>query len=134
MSAWGTGVFENDEATRYLAEVLQDGSVAVWEALEIAVDEDDYLEAPEGMRAVAAADLVAAHATGNWSNVPVDRRSALSSLPIQVSDDLRALALDALERVTAAKSELREVWSEEGDGFGAWLAAVEDVRIRLRGS
>lgn len=134
MAAWGTDVFENDEATRYLAEVLQDGPIAVWEALEIAVDEDDFLEAPEGMRAVAASELVAAHVSGDWSRVPMDRRSALSSLPLQVSEDLRTLALDALERVTAANSDLRDLWSEEGDDFGAWLAAIEDVRRRLRGS
>ncbi|PYE56654.1 DUF4259 domain-containing protein [Deinococcus yavapaiensis] len=134
MAAWGTGVFENDEATRYLAEVLNDGPVAVWEALEIAVDEDDFLEVPEGMRAVAAAELVAVYVTGDWSRVPMERRAALSSLPLQVSDDLRSLALDALERVTAANSDVRDLWAAEGDDFGAWLADVEDVRRRLRHS
>ena len=43
--------------------------------------------------------------------------------------DLRVMAIAAVDRVLAEKSELKDLW-EEGDS-AEWLAAVDDLRRRL---
>ena len=49
MNTWGTGSFENESATEFIKEVLEDGPVALEEAFEVTLDPDTTeLEAEEG--------------------------------------------------------------------------------------
>src|SRR5437762_4290319 len=66
MGAWGSGIFENDTACDFAADVAESTGPALLEkALDrvIAVG-GDYLEAPDAVEALAAADIVA-HLRGN---------------------------------------------------------------------
>ena len=67
MGAWGPGIYENDDAADWGAEVTDLGLQAVEDALDIAI-EADYIEAPDGACALAAADVVARLVSGRGEN------------------------------------------------------------------
>jgi hypothetical protein len=129
-SAWDSGSFANDDADDFLAELEVAGSLAVArEALKVAAAAgDEYLEIPEAARAIVAAEAVAALSGAPARPLPGSIRTWLDQGPGPLSDNLRALALDALERVRT-ESELQEVWEEAG--ATEWLAALAELESRL---
>ena len=147
LNTWGTGSFENEIAAEFVKEVLEDGPAALEEALEVVLDPDlDDLEAEEGQRAVAAAEIVQIHLSGDTSAVSdAGLRTWLNELDEGELDDLRDLALEALERVLGPASELPELWQNDADGRddadtqggadiqgGAeWLAGMQRLRAGL---
>jgi hypothetical protein len=136
MGAWGEGPFDNDDASDWAYEFEGLDAAAGLELVTAALDlgaADEYVEAPEGINAVAAAAVV------SWVLDP----SAIPESPYgeeaakwvrnaqpTASDDLRAAALVALARVRSEQSELAELWAE-GDS-AAWIASVEGLEARLR--
>jgi hypothetical protein len=132
MGAWGTGVFENDGALDFLAE-LRDTAPAeraafVRERLGEAADEDDYLEVDSGQHAVAAAAVVAAVRSGT-GQASVDTGIPTAELP-PADPDLVSLALRALDRVAADDSEWHELWAE-GDLYADAMATLAVLRTAL---
>ena len=69
MGAWGVGIYDNDDAADWVAE-LEDGGLAVVSAALSTIVDGDYVEAPEGARAVAAADVVARLRSGGGEESP----------------------------------------------------------------
>lgn len=131
MATWGTHPFENDDAAAFVSEVVQDGPAALSEAFEVALDESGYLEAPEGARAVAAAEVLAAHLSGDASDLPdPELRAWLADLEPGDLADLAPMALSALERVMAEDSEWHEVWAESED-YAGWQAELDRLRTAL---
>ena len=63
MGAWGVGIYENDDAADWRFEVAESGLAAVEAALDSAI-EAEYVEAPDGACALAAADVVARLVSG----------------------------------------------------------------------
>jgi hypothetical protein len=90
----------------------------------------EYLEAPEGSAALAAAEVVAAARGHPAALLPDEVTAWLRSNRAEVSQLDTALALSAVDRVLAEKSELRELWMDGGD---AWMEGVQDLRRRLMG-
>ncbi|WP_407570250.1 DUF4259 domain-containing protein [Deinococcus altitudinis] len=139
MESWGTGSFENDAATAFILEVVEDGSVAVEEALEVALDPDiTELAAEEGARAVAAAEIVHVHLSGDTAQVTdAGLRAWLSELEEGELSELRDLALEALDRVVGPGSELPELWedgpSETSRDATEWRAELQRLRAGLEG-
>ena len=135
LNTWGTGSFENEFAAEFVKEVLEDGPAALEEALEVVLDPDLIdLEAEEGQRAVAAAEVVQIHLSGDAALVTdAGLRAWLSELDTGELDNLRDLALEALERVLGPASELPELWQDETEnGSGAeWLAGMQRLRTNL---
>lgn len=136
MRSWGTGSFDNDSAKEFTAEVVQDGEFALREAFEVVLDPDmDYVEAEEGARAVAAAEILVAVLTGETATVTdaalrhwvqnADRSADQMSLT-----NLRELAGEALDRVLAPESELPDLWEDEA-GYTSWLAGMQRLRAAL---
>lgn len=122
MGTWDTGPFDNDIAADF-ANTLDDAApdrreTLVRATLSRAVQAGDCLEAPEGEEAVAAAALIAAQCPGG---------DAVSSSygpeePVPAfADDLRSLAVDALDRVVAEQSEIAELW----DATKQWPRVAE---------
>ncbi len=72
MGAWGVGSFDNDDAVDWLEGFGADGAATLQQALEAVADLDpqDYLEAPEAVHALAAAEIVAAARYGDMSRLP----------------------------------------------------------------
>jgi hypothetical protein len=108
---------------------------AVQAALEAVSDGDEYIEAPVGSTALAAAEVVAALRGRAATELPEEVSAWISAHP-QVPD----AALIALAERTVAvigedeeRSELRQLWDEAApDDQGGWRASVADLRQRLR--
>lgn len=132
MHTWGTGSFENDAANAFVAEVVQDGAVAVQEAFEVVLDPDtDFVATEEGARAVAAAEVLAAHLTGETGAVTdAGLRAWLDEQDSGDLEPLRELAQEALERLVGPDSDLPEAWDDAGDAE-AWLGNVQRLRDAL---
>ena len=129
MNTWGTAAFDNDAAKMFLQEVLEDGAFALQEAFEVVLDPDtDFVAEEEGARAVAAAEILAAHFTGDTEAIfDAALRDWLEHLDAGELEPMRALAGEALERVAGPNSDLPEDWAETEDGE-VWTGNVARLR------
>lgn len=131
MGTWGSGSFENDDASDFVYEFERDGISALDAALTVSAA--TYLEAPAAQRAIAAAELVAA-AMGRPGEIPPEVDIEANPFVARIAEglaDLQAMACSAIDRVLADRSELKELWAE--DDATEWLAAMADLRSRLAG-
>jgi hypothetical protein len=129
VGAWGTGIFENDKAADWAAELEEMKTIQpVVSALQLACAEG-YLEAPQSCRALVAAEVVAALSGNPTARLPKKVASWLRSHQLQVNEDLVHLALQAIRRIET-QSELRELW-EESDELAGWVATIKDLERRL---
>ena len=131
MGAWGSGVFENDDASDWVWELEDDTDGAVLiEALSVVVDTpiDEQPEMPIAQEAIAAAEIVASAALAQApERLPVEARAWLGANRARVDRALIALARAAVERVSI-DSELRDAWA----GDPAWESAIADLLAQLR--
>lgn len=129
MGAWGVSSFENDDAIDWLEELLQsDNFLILYSAFEM-VDED-YLECPDGCNALAAAEVVAALGDNCRDNMPEPAKQWVANHKAQYTEDLSTMALGAIDRVTAANSELNELW-QESDEYSEWLSDIKGLKAAL---
>jgi hypothetical protein len=114
MGAWGLGVFDNDEAGDFLSEVEEgDASRKITVAMIKVLTTSGYLEAPEAMRGLAAAALVAARrdpSVFSSDNEEAGVSASLPSLPFYAG----YLAKLTIGRVIS-RSELADLWDEAGE-------------------
>ncbi|MEV7680931.1 DUF4259 domain-containing protein [Streptomyces sp. NPDC088341] len=132
MGTWDTGHFDNDTAADFAAD-LDDATEArrtelVREALLRATAAEDYLDSDEAVVAVAAAALVAEQCPGG---PPVETVYGPDEPLPRFPEELRALALRALDRVTADKSELRDLWADADGEDGEWHRGIARLRSTL---
>ncbi len=132
MGTWGSGSFENDDASDFLLEFQNDGIAALWRVFEITNAE--YLEAPEAQRAVAGAEIVALVSDPERHDETIspafpETIARLAPLLKPHLTELRVAAVLALNRVLADKSELKELW-EEGDP-SEWTNAIGKLKDSL---
>ncbi|PTA69382.1 DUF4259 domain-containing protein [Deinococcus arcticus] len=132
MTVWGTGSFENEHAAAFAAEVVQDGAFALAEAFDVALDPDnDLLDAEEGHRALAAAEILAAVLTADTASLTdAGLRAWVQSASAAELAHLRPTALEALDRVLGPGSELPDLW-EESEAADAWREDVQRLRAEL---
>ena len=132
MGARGTGVYENDDAADWTADLASDGLSAVQAALA-GVADTEYIEAPEGAAAIAAADVVARLQSGGGerSAYCVDVVSWVDQNPSKPTVELVAAARAAIDSVRGDGSELAGLWAES-DEFDAWRTTLDEVQGRLQ--
>lgn len=130
MTAWGTAPLENEYAADFIEEVIEDGPYALREAFEVALDpETEYLEAEEGHRAIAAAEIVLAGLSRKMGRLPENLQTWLQDTDQEELAELRDLATEALERVAGKDSELPTLW--EDDDLSGWQAQLERLQAGL---
>ncbi|MFE6054366.1 DUF4259 domain-containing protein [Kitasatospora sp. NPDC056446] len=128
MGTWDIGHFDNDTAADFGGD-LDDTAQGEREALlrEVllrAARAGEFLDDSEGAQAVAAAALVAAQCPGGAAvTTAYGPKEALPPL----AAELRALAVEALDRVVAEESELAELWDETGEA-AAWRQGIRSLR------
>ena len=131
MGTWDIGPFENDTAADFaytLDETAKDERENLVRTTMIrTIETRDYLESPEGAEAVAAAALVAAQCLGGD---PVNTSYGPGEVLPIFADDLRPLAVEALDRVLAEASELADLWDEAPDG-PKWRQSISRIRAVL---
>ena len=134
MGAWGFGSFDNDDAADFLADATETGDLSlIREVLDNVLTSTEYVEAPDASQAIAAAEIVAA-ALGR-PTLAAQREEQLSSwiarIRPTIDSELAAQARDALAKILAPNSELRELW-EESEEFSEWQAAVSELSLQLQ--
>jgi hypothetical protein len=130
MGAWGVGTFENDDAGDWVYRLEESDDLSLLtQSLEPAADPKGYLESPTCSEALAAAEVVAALAGRPAPDLPEEVQSWLKAHRSKVPNDLRDLALRAVDQV-AGDSELKELW-QESDEMAAWADRVQELRGRL---
>jgi hypothetical protein len=131
MGTWGTGAFENDSALDFVSAIQDQGLQLLVAAFDVLPPEDEWLDV-QGEDAVAAAEIVAAAFGQGKPGLPpqVQQLVAQHGAAIRAMPGLTAKAVQALSRVTADNSELKELWAEVGDDQ-AWIAAIKDLERRL---
>lgn len=131
MSPWGTGPFDNADAADLVEELLAgDDFAPVRGALAATADRDDWLEVPEGARAVAAAALVVASFDGPGADLPPEVTAWLTYHPDAATLGDARLAMDALVRIGGHDSELRERWLA-APAAPAWVEGIARLGYRL---
>jgi hypothetical protein len=135
MGAWGADTFDNDTACDWVYDLEEcDDLSFVKETLERFFESsDDYIDADIGSEALAACEVIA-RLRGNFGvhnsytesvDQWVESHSKLKT------DGLLPMAQRVIDRVLTDDSELAELWGDS-DSHDEWLAAVENLRSRLK--
>lgn len=133
MGAWGIKNFENDDALELVADMDDDGWPYILDAIEnvIIVPDDQYLDAHDCCRALAAMEYVAAVQGKPSSDLPEEAADWIKHKHTEaLTPDTVADAICALKRITT-NSELKELWEETGE-FDDWLAVTKDLEARIQ--
>ena len=121
MGTWDSGPFDNDATADFLAETA--GSPGALEKILRTCAEtpsDGYLDVDDGQPAIAVCELVAlAFGYGNLDTAPSKVRAIVRKLG--PNEELRRLAIRALHRIRAPRSEIASLWAHE-PAFDARLA------------
>ncbi|MFV5994933.1 DUF4259 domain-containing protein [Streptomyces sp. NPDC056231] len=128
MGTWDVGPFDNDDAADFaiaLDEATMDERESlVRSALTRATRTTDCLSTPDAVLAVAASALVVAQCPGGEPTCP--NYGPSEPMP-EFPAGLKMLAVDALDQVVAAPSELAELWDEAPNG-SQWRQVVTHLR------
>ena len=131
MGAWGTAVFDNDDAADFANEIEDAGTFTKMRelldrALSSVISSDEFLDNGDAGIAAAAAALVAA-----WDNPDLlgERAYSLEEWPRfaeTLPDALKTKAGQVLDRVLrpGEDNELFLLWDEAGE----WNEAAADIR------
>jgi hypothetical protein len=134
MGAWGYGSFENDDALDFIDELQETGDFGlVREIFKTVLSETEYLEAPEGCKGVAAAEIVAA-SLGHASEALQAQSEFfewLTEMQPSFEAELIIQAREVLNRILAPDSELKEL-VEEGNNVEEWEIPVQQLIERLQ--
>ncbi|MDR7152653.1 NAD-dependent SIR2 family protein deacetylase [Hydrogenophaga palleronii] len=132
MGTWSHEPFGNDDANdwAYDLEEVQDLSL-VEQALDQALDAEEYLEAPEGSNAVAAVEVLAKLlGQGTQSDAYTEKVDEwVKSAGVKPSTELLEKAKRALVRVAGENSELQELWAEAGSD--EWIASIKALQVAI---
>lgn len=138
MGAWGEGAFDNDIAADWSWEFenadLAAGLRLITNALSAATQADAaaaYLDADDGTRAVAAAELVAS-VNGQpiaESSYNQTARQWITRVHPTSDPSLTNLARQAVSGVTTENSELAQLWDETGSS--AWRSTMSELLDKL---
>jgi hypothetical protein len=128
MGAWGTGAFDNDDASDWVYELEKDGIAAVESALTAAHGPGE-LEVPTDVNAIAAGEVVAAAIGRPVADLREDILELAIGLASSVTAEHTARARTAVERALAG-SEIAESWGESEDE-DEWRGLVQDLIRRL---
>jgi hypothetical protein len=130
MGADGVGNFDNDDAMDWVSELERAKSSSfIAETLRVVTERgDEYLDANEASRALAAAEVVAALNHAASPRLPVEVKQWVSRHQVG-SPSLIQLALKAIQRIETG-SELSELW-DESERADEWYEVLENLEARL---
>jgi len=134
MGAWGVGVFENDTACDYAAEIAETTSTAKLESTldRILTAGESAPESPECEEALAAADIIARlkGSFGDRTAYTEEIDKWVERVKLVPSDALVEKARRTATRIMTGPSELHDLWSESGE-LESWKSSLEGVLQRL---
>ena len=130
MGAPGVGNFENEDALDWVSELEHAKSSSfIAETLRVVTEGgDEYLDANEARRALAAAEVVSVLNHAGSPRLPVEVKQWVSRHNLG-NPSLTQLALKAIQRIETA-SELSELW-DESDRADEWYEVLDNLEARL---
>ncbi len=135
MGTWDIGIFDNDTACDWLYELEDREDLSlVLQALENVIEvEDDYLDAPDAEKALAAAETVARlKGNGGKSNASTEILDQwVGHAKIVPAKDIVKKSMIVIDRILREPSELLANWKEESD-FDDWKNVIADLKERLK--
>ncbi len=135
MGAWAEDTFGNDTACDWIGMFLEDpGLETVMQAIDTVREADDYLDSDDACNCLAACEVLA-RLQGKWgvkNAYSEDLDAWVEANPMKVPQDLKRAADSAIDRILGPDSELLDLWDEDGRN-DAWHAAMDDLRLRVRG-
>lgn len=152
MGAWGSGVFDNDEAMDWCGDWAdapegegtddEPGRLAfIIGAMAVALEEEEFIDIDTAECALAAAEAVAA-AVGkpcaaiksavadDESLFTLKKWAASKHAETLRTAKVRELARQAVAAAASDRSEAAELWSES-DNHAAWRQGIDDLLTRL---
>lgn len=132
MGAWGTGIYDNDDAADW-AHGLDEGGLDLIRSTLDAVTPGS-VDADTGAAALAAADVIARLRSGGGEQSPY--AESVMSWVDQHDDDPAWMALipaarAAVVAVRDESSELYELWAEDASSLSDWLLILDELDARL---
>jgi hypothetical protein len=128
MGAWGTGAFDNDDASDWVYDLEARGMPAIESALS-ASSATSRLGTPADTNVIAAGEVIAAALGQPVPGLREDIQELVDALTPTITPDHAVRAGAGAERVLAG-SELADLWGESGEADD-WRGAVEDLIRRL---
>lgn len=132
VQAWGTGVFDNRDATDWLEDLidtedLQAIMLALGNVVELAGTEE--LDSIDCCIALAAAEVVAAAGGKPSKEMTMPAKRFLKRMNLGVARPVQELALKALDNVRTQGSLLKH-W-KQANLLTEWLGVLESLEERL---
>lgn len=138
MGAWDYGIFDDDTAYDFTDEIKEDARAFFKSSFEeaLAAESLDYDACHRVTVSAAYIDNLLngttyrtdSHEASDESNVNLFGKLRPG---LQV-EDLRELAIDALEKVLGKTSELNELWSENEKLYPKWTTSIRELMARLK--
>ena len=125
MAVWDTSNFGNDDAKDWLYKLEKSKGVNILlMPLKKVVSKNDFLEVPECCKALAAAEIIAASLSADFSIIPEEiekwlekKRGVFGKKP-QIEKHHAILAKKATLKIMNG-SELKDLW-QENESFASW--------------
>lgn len=135
MGTWAVDAFGNDFAQDWAADLHEVSNMdAVADTLNVVLEGSGELEAPLAVEALVAIEVLARlqgkGGERTEDSAAVDAWVDARKPKHKPRTDLAEKAQQALERILAEDSELRQLW-EESEHYEEWLASVRDLKARL---
>ncbi|MCC9041527.1 DUF4259 domain-containing protein [Myroides sp. M-43] len=138
MGAWDYGIFDDDTAYDFTSEITTDARAFFIESFENAI-QTDYLEYDEAHAVTVSAAYLDnllnktqyrtdAADEGDESNVNIFYQIN----PTLQVEDLKPMAIQALQKVIAPDCHLYELWEENTELFPLWKQNIQDLINRLQ--
>lgn len=128
---WDVSSFGNDEASEWLKLLINSLTTdPIAKAIETVDGNDHFIDAQDGERAIAAAEVVAASRGCPSEDFPQAALLWLKAQQYMAPDELLDKSVSVVDRISK-KSELRDLW-DGTEAIKPWLALVADLKVRLQ--
>ena len=133
MGAWAEDAFGNDTAVDWASDFAENPSIErIDAAIEAVLTESDYIDSDIAAECLVACELVA-RLKGNWGARSAYSKSVdtwVETVGIRPESELVSHANSAIDRILGTKSELQELWDEDGVS-AEWHSQMEDLQARV---
>ena len=130
-AAWGAGIFQDDLATDFAAQIVEgDGLAVLRRTFDDAARVRGHLLYELAVRTLVAAEVLAALGGRPTKALPPELQDWISGREREpIPEAFSPLARVAVERVKD-DSEISELWARS-DAFARWIDKVDDLLGRL---
>lgn len=137
MGAWNYGIFDDDTAYDFFEEIKDDAKKFFKSSFEKAINSEyvDYDDCHAVTVSAAYMDNLlngSIYRNDNENDEDENNVNLFGSLHKDLKiDELKPLAVRALEKVISDNSELNELWSDNEELYPKWRQNIEDLILRI---